>query len=186
MGATGAAAWSTSVSIERAVPILVGTLGKAFGCFGAFVAADEDYIEWLLQTARSYIYTTALPQPVARRGARRWPCARRTLAARARARAGGALRRGAAQSGIPLLPSISPIQPVVLGSSARTLAVSEQLFAAGFWVSRPFARPPCQGVGAAAHHALGGAHRTAGGRPGGAAGARLGASASLSHERASP
>jgi 8-amino-7-oxononanoate synthase len=45
------------------------------------------------------------------------------------------LRRGATQAGIALLPSISPIQPVVLGSSVRTLAVSERLFAAGFWVA---------------------------------------------------
>jgi 8-amino-7-oxononanoate synthase len=125
----------------RAVPILVGTLGKALGCFGAFVAADEDYIEWLLQTARSYIYTTALPQPVAAAAraalavseAESWRRERvLELAAR--------LRRGAAQAGIPLPPSLSPIQPVVLGDSVRALALSEQLFAAGFWVAA--IRPP--------------------------------------------
>ncbi len=65
MGPTGRGCLEHFGLDSRAVPILVGTLGKALGCFGAFVAADEDYIEWLLQTARSYIYTTALPQPVA-------------------------------------------------------------------------------------------------------------------------
>jgi 8-amino-7-oxononanoate synthase len=47
------------------VPVLIGTLGKAFGSFGAFVAGSQDLIEFLVQKARPYIYTTALPQPVA-------------------------------------------------------------------------------------------------------------------------
>ena len=49
----------------RDVPALVGTLGKGFGSFGAFVAGDEDLIETLVQRARTYIYTTALPAAVA-------------------------------------------------------------------------------------------------------------------------
>src|SRR5580700_3690054 len=48
-----------------AVPVLIGTLGKAFGSYGAFVAGSCELIEFLIQKARSYIYTTALPQPVA-------------------------------------------------------------------------------------------------------------------------
>ena len=47
------------------VPLLVGTLGKAFGCFGAFVAGERDLIEYILQRARSYVFTTALPPAVA-------------------------------------------------------------------------------------------------------------------------
>jgi 8-amino-7-oxononanoate synthase len=51
---------------RRAVPLLVGTLGKGFGSFGAFVAAErDDLIETLIQQARPYIYTTALPPAVA-------------------------------------------------------------------------------------------------------------------------
>ena len=131
-----------------AVPVLVGTLGKAFGCFGAFVAADADCIEWLLQTARSYIYTTALPPAVAAAAraalavsmAEHW---RRERVLQLAAR----LRRGAAQSGVQLLPSLSPIQPVVLGDADRALAVSEQLFAAGFWVAA--IRPPTVPKGSA-------------------------------------
>jgi 8-amino-7-oxononanoate synthase len=141
MGPTGRGCLEHFSLDSTAVPILVGTLGKALGCFGAFVAADEDYIEWLLQTARSYIYTTALPQPVAAaaRAALAVSVAEPWRRARVLELAAG-LRSGAAQAGIPLLPSTSPIQPVVLGSSARTLAVSEQLFAAGFWVAA--IRPP--------------------------------------------
>ena len=52
------------VGIED-VPVLVGTLGKAFGTFGAFIAGSADLIEFLIQKARSYIYTTALPPAVA-------------------------------------------------------------------------------------------------------------------------
>ena len=47
------------------VPLLVGTLGKAFGTFGAFVAGDEAVIDFIMQKARTYLYTTALPPAVA-------------------------------------------------------------------------------------------------------------------------
>ena len=148
MGATGRGSLEHFNLDSVAVPILVGTLGKAFGCFGAFVAADADCIEWLLQTARSYIYTTALPPAVAAAAraalavsmAEHW---RRERVLQLAAR----LRRGAAQSGVRLLPSLSPIQPVVLGDAARALAVSEQLFAAGFWVAA--IRPPTVPKGSA-------------------------------------
>jgi 8-amino-7-oxononanoate synthase len=141
MGASGRGCLEHFNLDASAVPILVGTLGKAFGCFGAFIAADADYIEWLLQTARSYIYTTALPQPVAaaaraalRIAAQEGWRRERVLALAAR------LRRGAAQAAVPLLPSVSPIQPVLLGDSARAVLVSEKLFDAGFWVAA--IRPP--------------------------------------------
>jgi len=136
MGPTGRGSLEHFNLDHTAVPILVGTLGKAFGCFGAFIAADTDYVEWLLQTARSYIYTTALPPPVAAAARAALSVAstegwrrERVLALAAR------LRAGCARADIPLLASISPIQPVVLGASARALAVSELLFAAGFWVA---------------------------------------------------
>jgi 8-amino-7-oxononanoate synthase len=148
MGATGRGCLEHFNLDATAVPVLVGTLGKAFGCFGAFIAADADYIEWFVQTARSYIYTTALPPPVA-------AAARAALAVAAtegwrRERVlelTARLRHGCAQVGIALLPSPSPIQPVVLGDSARALAVSEQLFAAGFWVAA--IRPPTVPKGSA-------------------------------------
>jgi len=123
------------------VPVLVGTLGKAFGCFGAFIAADADCIEWLLQSARSYIYTTALPQPVAAAARAALALAQQESWRRERVLALTArLRAAAAQLGLPLLPSPSPIQPVVLGDAARAVELSERLFAAGFWVSA--IRPP--------------------------------------------
>jgi 8-amino-7-oxononanoate synthase len=136
MGPTGRGTLEHFQLDSAAVPLLVGTLGKAFGCFGAFIAGDEDYIEWLLQTARSYIYTTALPQPVAAAARAALKVAMSESWRRERVlQLAARLRHGAMAAGIALLPSMSPIQPVVLGSSARTLAVSEQLFAAGFWVA---------------------------------------------------
>jgi 8-amino-7-oxononanoate synthase len=117
------------------VPVLVGTLGKALGSFGAFVAGSRDLIEFLIQKARPYIYTTALPQPVAaatRKAleiAQREPWRReRVLALTAR------FRKTARQAGITLLESNTPIQPVVLGSSDAALAAQQKLLAAGFRV----------------------------------------------------
>jgi 8-amino-7-oxononanoate synthase len=148
MGATGRGCLEHFNLDSTAVPVLVGTLGKAFGCFGAFIAADADYVEWFLQTARSYIYTTALPPPVA--AAARGALAVATTESWRRERVlelTARLRHGCAQTGIALLPSPSPIQPVVLGDSVRALAVSEQLFAAGFWVAA--IRPPTVPKGSA-------------------------------------
>ena len=130
------------------VPVLVGTLGKAFGSFGAFVAGAADLIEYLMQRARTYIYTTALPQPVAaaaraalrlaqQQGWRR----ERVLALTAR------FRRAAAACGVALMPSATPIQPLLLGSAARALAAQRQLAEAGFWVVA--IRPPTVPQGSA-------------------------------------
>jgi 8-amino-7-oxononanoate synthase len=114
---------------------LIGTLGKAFGSFGAFVAGSPDLIEFLIQKARPYIYTTALPQPVAaatRKAleiAQREPWRReRVLALTAR------FRKAAREAGVALLDSNTPIQPVVLGSSEAALQAQRDLFEAGFRV----------------------------------------------------
>jgi len=130
---------------EAEVPILVGTLGKAFGSFGAFVAGTADLIEFLMQKARPYIYTTALPQPVAAatRAALRLAQAegwRRERLSALTAR----FRRAALASGVPLGPSLTPIQPVVLGSPAAALDAQRQLEEAGLWVVaiRPPTVPP--------------------------------------------
>ena len=65
LGASGGGALEHFGLTARDVPALVGTLGKAFGSFGAFVAGDADLVETLVQRARTYIYTTALPVAVA-------------------------------------------------------------------------------------------------------------------------
>jgi 8-amino-7-oxononanoate synthase len=130
------------------VPVLIGTLGKAFGSFGAFVAGADDLIEYLIQKARPYIYTTALPQPVAAASraalglvrSERW---RRERLASLIER----FRTGAAHSGLPLSASRTPIQPIVLGSEAAVLAAQEELRGAGLWVVA--IRPPTVPKGSA-------------------------------------
>jgi 8-amino-7-oxononanoate synthase len=115
--------------------VLVGTLGKAFGSFGAFVAGSADLIELLIQRARSYIYTTALPQPVAAATRAALRIAREESWRRERVSSLTArFRTAARQSGVPLADSVTPIQPIPLGSAEAALAAQHALREAGFWV----------------------------------------------------
>jgi 8-amino-7-oxononanoate synthase len=130
------------------VPLLVGTLGKALGSFGAFVAGDDDSIELLIQRSRSYIYTTALPPPVA--AATRAALRVATEESWRREHLQGLIQRfraGAATLGLPLLPSATAIQPLLAGDSGRALRLAAALEAAGFWVSA--IRPPTVPAGSA-------------------------------------
>ena len=123
------------------VPILMGTLGKAFGTSGAFVAGSGELVETLLQQARTYIYTTALPPAMAAAAraalhvAQQEPWRRQQVLAHV-----AHFRREATGLGLQLLDSCTPIQPVVLGSEAAAVAASDALRAQGLWV--PAIRPP--------------------------------------------
>ena len=130
------------------VPVLMGTLGKGLGTFGAFVAGSELLIETLIQKARAYIYTTALPAAVAEATraslkiviAENWRRDKlRQLSER--------FRLGAEQLGITLMPSSSAIQPILIGGSQRAVDISNALLAAGFLVSA--IRPPTVPQGSA-------------------------------------
>jgi 8-amino-7-oxononanoate synthase len=128
--------------------ILMGTLGKAFGVFGAFVAGETALIETLIQRARTYIYTTALPPAVAEALRASLKIVRAEGWRRERLRALVAQFRDGAQSlGLPLAPSLTPIQPLVLGTAASALAASRHLRAHGILV--PAIRPPTVPEGAA-------------------------------------
>ena len=128
------------------VPILMGTLGKAFGTFGAFVAADEALIETLIQNARTYIFTTAPPAALA--------CATRAALQRVRQddwrreqlhRLVERFRQGAAQLGLQLCESHTPIQPLLVGDAERALQLSEALRERGILISA--IRPPTVAAG---------------------------------------
>lgn len=128
------------------VQVLVGTLGKAFGTCGAFVAGDEDLIELLIQRARNYIFTTAMPAAIAAATltslriveAEEWRRERlRDLVRRFRA--------GVAHLGLAAPPSEMPIQPIIVGDPGRTVAISAALEAAGLLVTA--IRPPTVPVG---------------------------------------
>ncbi|MEA3411036.1 MAG: 8-amino-7-oxononanoate synthase [Pseudomonadota bacterium] len=126
---------------QRQVPVLMGTLGKAFGTFGAFVAGEEDLIETLIQFARTYIYTTAPPPALAEATRAALAVLRREGWRRTHLRALiERFRKGVASIGLPVLDSITPIQPILLGDAERAHRVSEALLDKGFFVAA--IRPP--------------------------------------------
>lgn len=130
------------------VPILMGTLGKAFGTFGAFVAGSEDLIEMLIQRARSYVFTTALPAAVAEATRVSLRLLQTETWRREKlAKLVEHFRAGAQQQGLQLMDSFTAIQPIVLGDSRRAVSVSQALLRQGFWVSA--IRPPTVPAGTA-------------------------------------
>jgi 8-amino-7-oxononanoate synthase len=121
--------------------VLMGTLGKAAGVAGAFVAADALVIEWLLQRARSYIFTTAA-SPVT---AATLVEAVKLIAAADDGRANlvrhiAQLRAGLAGTRWHLLHSDTAIQPIIVGDNAEAVRIAEALLERGLWV--PAIRPP--------------------------------------------
>ncbi|MNM69795.1 8-amino-7-oxononanoate synthase [compost metagenome] len=130
------------------VPVLIGTLGKACGTAGAFVAGSEELIECLIQFARPYIYTTSQPPALACATLRslqllrseHWR--REHLAALIQQ-----FRSGAEQIGLQLMDSFTPIQPILIGESARALRLSQMLRERGLLVTA--IRPPTVPAGSA-------------------------------------
>lgn len=130
------------------VPVLVGTLGKAFGTAGAFVAGSEDLIETLIQFARPYIYTTSQPPAVACATLKSLELLRNDGWRREHLNGLIALfRKGAAEIGLTLMDSPTPIQPILIGSSERALKLSAMLRERGILVGA--IRPPTVPAGSA-------------------------------------
>lgn len=126
---------------QNELPVLIGTLGKSFGSFGAFVAGSEALIESLIQFARTYIYTTALPPAVAAATRAALVLLKEESWRRDQLQALiTQFRQGCEALGLELMPSTTPIQPLVLGSEALALRFSEALKEQGFWVTA--IRPP--------------------------------------------
>jgi 8-amino-7-oxononanoate synthase len=141
LGPGGAGSVAAAGLDLHAVPVLMCTLGKAAGTFGAFVAGSDRLVESLVQRARTYIYTTALPPAVAAatraslRVMREEPWRRVRVLEHAER-----FRAGAASLGLALMPSPTPIQPLVLGDESAALAVAQRLLDHGLWA--PAIRPP--------------------------------------------
>lgn len=148
IGATGGGIVEHYGLGQNDVPVLIGTLGKALGTFGAFVAGSEALIETLIQQARTYVYTTALPPAVA--AATSASLKIMTLESWRRDKLASLIdrfKKGAEQLGLPLLPSNSPIQPILLGDSRRAMIAGQRLLAAGFLLGT--IRPPTVPAGSA-------------------------------------
>jgi glycine C-acetyltransferase/8-amino-7-oxononanoate synthase len=127
--------------LEETIPLQMGTLGKALGSSGAYIAGPAQSIQYLLQTARSFIFSTAPPpgsaaavvaalhvlQREPQRRARLWTNRDRLLA-------------GLKQSGFTIAPSASPIIPILIGQAEAAVKFSERLLADGVYA--PAIRPP--------------------------------------------
>lgn len=124
------------------VPVLMGTLGKALGTAGAFVAGDAGLIEAIAQFARTFIYTTALPAALASATRAALRLARDDSEGRREQLQANIVRfrAGAAQLGLPLMPSGTAIQPLMMGSTEAATNAACLLGSAGFLVVA--IRPP--------------------------------------------
>ncbi|MEJ2322295.1 MAG: 8-amino-7-oxononanoate synthase [Gammaproteobacteria bacterium] len=133
---------------QQDVPVLMGTLGKAFGVAGAFVAGSETLVETLIQQARSYIYTTAMPAALAEATLASLRIVREEAWRRVKlVSLVQRFRDGAEAIGLTLMPSRTPIQPILLGESQKAVAWSERLEALGCLVTA--IRPPTVPAGQA-------------------------------------
>ena len=141
LGEQGRGSYSANRLIPNGPRLMLGTLGKALGSFGAFVAGNRVYIDHLKQFARTYTYTTALPPAVAEASRTALsilqdePWRQEQLHQNIEY-----FRKCVAGIGLELMSSQTPIQPLVLGDEKNALAASQILENMGIWVSA--IRPP--------------------------------------------
>ncbi len=135
LGETGAGLLETYGLTQQQVPILMATLGKGLGTAGAFVAGSEALIETLIQRARTYVFTTAMPPAImaATRVSLKL-CQQESWRREKLESLVSRFRQGAQQLGLNLMPSQTPIQPVVLGSNEAVVSAASFLKAKGFLV----------------------------------------------------
>ena len=122
----------SDLGLGARVQIQMGTFGKALGSFGAYVAGAQALIDVLVNRARSFVFTTALPPAVVAANLAAIDIVANDNALRARAIArGAALHQGLAKLGLNVLPGRVPIVPVVIGADGETMALADRLFALG-------------------------------------------------------
>ncbi|HSC75573.1 MAG TPA: 8-amino-7-oxononanoate synthase [Pseudomonadales bacterium] len=148
LGKTGAGSCEHFSLTQKDVPVLMGTFGKALGSFGAFVAGSHDMIDMLIQFARTFVYTTAIPpaQAAATSAALRLLNTENWRREKLQSNI-DFFRQQAQQHSLPLMDSPTAIQPLLIGSSAKVLRIDEQLRTHGFLVGA--VRPPTVAEGAA-------------------------------------
>lgn len=123
------------------VPVLVGTLGKAFGCSGAFIAGSAALIDHIINEGRTYLFTTAMSPAIAEAArealhrVREDDWRRENLEKRI-----AQFREGAQALRLPVMDSDSPIQPLVIGDAFNAMRISAELLSRGLLVKA--IRPP--------------------------------------------
>ncbi|MCK9503214.1 MAG: 8-amino-7-oxononanoate synthase [Porticoccaceae bacterium] len=141
LGASGGGIAEHFGLTETELPVLMGTLGKGFGTAGAFIAGSAELVDYLVQFSRPYIYTTAMPPAVAAATRASLKLVKTENWRRQKLQKLVAqFRQGAANLGLELMPSPTPIQPVMVGSESRCMAIGEYLWQQGIHVGT--IRPP--------------------------------------------
>ena len=130
--------------------IYIGTLGKAAGVSGAFICAQDSFIEWLIQKGRPYIYSTATPPAIAHALLTSLEIIETDDGKQRRAHLDKLIdiwQKEMHFSAWKKISSSTPIQPLILGSNANALLAAQLLDDAGYWI--PAIRPPTVPVGSA-------------------------------------
>ncbi len=141
LGQTGAGLLEQENLNQDNAPILMATLGKAIGTTGAFVAGSTELIEYLIQTARTYTFTTAMPPAIAAATRASLKIVQQDSERREKLNQHILqFKKGADELGIELMPSDSAIQPIMIGSTEKTVRISERLRNSGILVTA--IRPP--------------------------------------------
>ncbi len=140
LGATGSGL-AEALSVTDRVDVLMGTLGKALGSFGAFVAGSRELTDWLVCRARTFVFTTALPPASCGAAIAALDILATEPERRARLEALSArMKAGLEALGFPMKSVVAPIFPVVLGEEVRALEASRLLRGMGYHVKA--IRPP--------------------------------------------
>ena len=127
--------------LEGRIPFHMGTLSKALGSYGAYVVGSHDFVQYLLNLARSFIFTTALPPAMAAAASAAITIVEREPERRAQLWANRQyLFDGLQNQGFRLTPTVSPILPVLIGDAAKASAFADRLLAHGVYASA--IRPP--------------------------------------------
>lgn len=127
--------------VEDRIPFHMGTLGKALGSSGAYIAGPTDMIQYLVNTSRPFMFTTAPPPASAAAACAALTVLQQDPSRRARLwRNRDHLFAGLTRLGFHLTESASPILPILIGQAEKALAFAEQLLAQGVYA--PAIRPP--------------------------------------------
>ncbi len=129
------------LGLEREIDVVIGTLGKALGSYGAFACCDATMASWLVNRARTLIFSTALPPPSLGAALAALALVREEPDRVERLHANAAVLRAAlAAHGFDVAPGTMPIVPLVIGDPAETLAMCEAALAGGAFAQA--IRPP--------------------------------------------
>lgn len=120
---------------QRKVDVLMGTFGKAIGTQGSFVAGSNDFIEYLVNFSKHYVYSTAIPAAQARATRTSLQIMRKGIEREMLHQNISKFKELAIAAGLPILPVDGPIQPIIIGDPTKALAISQHLKSLGIWVN---------------------------------------------------